>query len=90
MWVQHVLVQCVGGVLSVPNGIRGTEMVADEVQSVSKWFGDLERMSEHIRACRTHIRRIVRVIQDCMKSQGVGGSEGMYHEVIMSICKLVV
>ena len=32
-WVQHMSVQHVGGVLSVPNGVQGTETVADEVRS---------------------------------------------------------
>jgi hypothetical protein len=30
MWVQHMLVQCVGGMLNVPNGVRATEMVAEK------------------------------------------------------------
>ena len=53
MWVQHMSIQHVGGVLSVPNGVRGTETAADEVRSASKRFRDLEHVSERIGACRT-------------------------------------
>ena len=89
-WVQHMSVQCVGGVLSVPNGVRGTETAAKEVRSMSKQFRGLKHVSECIGACQTCIGWIIRVIQDHMKSQRVGGSKGMFREVIVFICELAV
>jgi hypothetical protein len=63
-------------------------MQCDEVQSALKRFGDIEHVSECIRACRTHIGWVGRVVRVRMKAQRVGGSKGMYCEVIMLICEL--